>query len=547
MSGTICTSNVTSGFIDLATYDEIEKYLYGGLKATAYFVRETKKSTWFTQVPVVLQKTNGVADFGKEVSFSITRAGDYLLNTWLRVTLPSISVGFGFSVSGFEYNVSCAAMWTPNLMHNLIREATLTANDLVVNRFDNHYLDFWAAFTVSQSKAAGYNFMIGNQTSLSTPQVFIPQQSLNLPLPFFFSRDSGVALPTAALPYNDLKINLCLAPMEDLVTIFEFDGARGDPNDSFVACKNLNTTSCTVELNGNGPNSNNSSNRSLVNANLFANYAIVSNDERKRMGCGPRDVLIEQPYKFPAQDYTPDVVGGNVTYDLRFSHAVKALFFAVRNVTCRTLWSHYGTGLASVDYDRTATPADLSVGYAGMVNGEGFSYNLGLAQDNSLLKQCNRSYQYAVDQDPVAAASLLYENTSRLANMGGVDYYGQVQPYYHGGAVPNSGNMWSPLSSSTKDTLSVGGASRVGLHMYSYSLDFMCLDPMGSTNYGKLTNVSLNLVFSDAAVASHVEGWFQTQDPGKLTRMKQSYQFVCSAVANNIVRYSGGALGFPVL
>ena len=51
---TICTSNLTSGFIDLATYDEQEKYMYGGPDATAYFVRETRKSTWFTQVPVVL-------------------------------------------------------------------------------------------------------------------------------------------------------------------------------------------------------------------------------------------------------------------------------------------------------------------------------------------------------------------------------------------------------------------------------------------------------------------------------------------------------------
>jgi hypothetical protein len=44
-----CTSNLTSGFIDLATYDELEKYMYGGPDATAYFVRETRKSTWFTQ------------------------------------------------------------------------------------------------------------------------------------------------------------------------------------------------------------------------------------------------------------------------------------------------------------------------------------------------------------------------------------------------------------------------------------------------------------------------------------------------------------------
>jgi hypothetical protein len=542
MSGTICTSNVTSGFIDLATYDEIEKYLYGGLKSCAYFVRETKKSTWFTQVPVCLQKCNGAVDFGKEASFTISRAGDYLLNTWLRVTLPSISVAFSSAVS-----VSCVAMWTPNLMHNLIREATVTANDLVVNRFDNYFLDFWAAFTVPKSKAAGYNFMIGNQTALTTPQVFIPQQSLNLPLPFFFSRDSGVSLPTAALPYNDLKINLCLAPMEDLVTVFEFDGAPGAAT-SQVLCKNLNNANCVIEVNG----QTNSSARSLINSNLWANYAIVSNDERKRMGCGPRDVLIEQPYKFPAQDYIPDVVGGNVSYDLRFSHAVKALFFAVRNTTCKTLWSHYGTGPANVDYGSRAVPSDPLVGYSGQVPGEGFSYNNGRSQvlPPTLLKQCNRSYLYAVDHDPVAAASLLYENTARLANMGGLDYYGQVQPYYHGGAAPNAGNIWSPLSSVTKDSLSTGGASRVGLHMYSYSLDFLCLDPMGSTNYGKLTNVSLNLVFSDAAVASHNEGWYQPMARGNSTdgnNTIQTYQFVCSSVANNIVRYSGGALGFPVL
>ena len=219
--------------------------------------------------------------------------------------------------------------------------------------------------------------------------------------------------------------------MEDLVTIFEFNGPRGIP-DSTVSCKNLNNTNCVVELNC---NTNNSANRSLCNAHLWANYAIVSNDERKRMGCGPRDVLIEQPYKFPAQDYVPDVVGGNVSYDLRFSHAVKALFFAVRNTTCKTLWSHYGTGLANVDYGAEVPGVDIQplIGYAGNVEGEGFSYNNGRAQVNSLLKQCNKSYAYAVDQDPVAAASLLYENSARLANMGGLDYYGQVQPYYHGG------------------------------------------------------------------------------------------------------------------
>ena len=44
----IASSNLTSGFIDLATYDELDKYMYGGDESTAYFVRATQRSTWFT-------------------------------------------------------------------------------------------------------------------------------------------------------------------------------------------------------------------------------------------------------------------------------------------------------------------------------------------------------------------------------------------------------------------------------------------------------------------------------------------------------------------
>jgi len=142
--------------------------------------------------------------------------------------------------------------------------------------------------------------------------------------------------------------------------------------------------------------------------------------------------------------------------------------------------------------------------------------------------------------------------------------------------------------------------------MYSYSLDFICLDPLGSTNYGKLTNVQLNvetepnlsvcgvaqdnclvaqqvggqdndvqnqtnfgLENSAAMNMSHagiVESLFITgncnqassslKDPqtscsvgGTLNGAfcEVPYQIVLTAVNNNIIRISGGALGFPVL
>jgi len=213
----ICTSNVTSGFIDLATFDEIEKYLYGGPDATAYFVRETRKSTWFTQVPVVLSRASGSPAFNTEWSVSISRAGDYLLQTWLRLTTPSVTLAVGN-----QFGANGRLRWTRNFMHNIMRECCITFNDLVAARFDNYHLDFWAAFTVPAGKRNGYNNMIGNFDSLTGPTAAggtIPAFTLNLPLPFFYGRDSGVALPTAALPYNDMRINFSFRNWSDLLIL----------------------------------------------------------------------------------------------------------------------------------------------------------------------------------------------------------------------------------------------------------------------------------------------------------------------------------------
>ena len=454
MSVSVITSNVTSGFIDLATFDEIEKYMYGGPDATAYFVRETRKSTWFTQVPVVLSRASGTPGFNQDWSVNISRAGDYLLQTWLRLTTPEVTL---VSTSSTDLTLR----WTPNLMHNLVKECSITFNDLVAARFDHWQLDFWSAFTVPAGKQIGYLNMIGNITTLVQPTaagVKIPSATLNLPLPFFYSRDSGVALPTAALPYNEMRINFSFRNWSELLIVQSSNGTS------------IGTSPTISQIGGSEPN--------IKDCYVWANYAIVSNDERKRMACAPRDILIEQVQTAPKQTWNPSN-NPNPTYDIRFSHAIKVLFFSVRNKSCPSLWSNY----------TTTSPTVTNV----------FSIN----NPNAV--------------DPIKETSLIYENTARLSSMGS-DYFSLVNPYYNAPNIPIV----------------------TGYHEYSYSLDFICLDPMGSTNYGKLTNVSINPAASDAAINAAKAG--QTQ-----TTTGQTYDFIVTAVNNNIIRISGGALGFPVL
>jgi len=462
---TISTSNVTSGFIDLATFDEIEKYLYGGPDSTAYFVRDTRKATWFTQVPVVLSRASGNPAFGQEWSVSISRAGDYLLQTWLRVTTPEVEL-----LTGNQYQANGRIRWTRNFMHNLIRECCITFNDLVAARFDNYHLDFWSAFTVPAGKRTGYNNMIGNFDGMTAgsppgPEHKIQSNTLNLPLPFFFTRDSGVALPTAALPYNDMRISCAFREWNQLLVL---------TNSQAVDGINPHTTPTIPQDIAVAP--------VLGTTQVWANYAIVSNDERKRMACAPRDILIEQVQTAPRQTFNP-AQNKVPSFDCRFSHAIKVLFFSVRNTTTPGCWSNY----------TAASP----------VHTQGV---LDFSPDHAV--------------DPILQTSILYENTQRIATMGS-DYFSLVNPWYHAPAIP----------------------CETGYHEYSYSLDFMCCDPMGSTNYGKLTNVSM---VPEASEGAHT-GSTAAGVLGQGTDHPQSYEFIVTAIDNNIIRISGGALGFPVL
>jgi hypothetical protein len=461
----ICTSNVTSGFIDLATFDEIEKYLYGGPDATAYFVRETRKATWFTQVPVVLSRAAGSPAFGQEWSVAISRAGDYMLQTWLRLTTPHVKLSTTNTIDA-AFPGKARIRWTRNFMHNIVRECCITFNDLIASRFDNYHLDFWAAFTVPAGKRNGYNNMIGNFDDMTNPRTEIQSYTLNLPLPFFYSRDSGVALPTAALPYNEMRISFHFRDWNHLLVYENIDAnLSGTPKDYRQAIS-------SSDLENGAP--------ILGNTQVWANYAIVSNDERKRMACAPRDILVEQVQTAPRQSFTP-ATNSQQSFDIRFSHAIKVLFFAVRNSTHHSEWSNY----------LTSSPIPFS----------------------SSIK-----FTPAGAADPIQQTSLIYENTNRLAQMGS-DYFSLVNPYYHAPVIP----------------------LETGYHSYSYSLDFISLDPMGSTNYGKLTNVSIVPECSGAAK----DGANSLGLAG--ANFKQTYEFIVTAVNNNIIRVSGGALGFPVL
>ena len=509
------TSKPSSGFIDLATYGNIDNALYTGSKEGSYFfTRETRKSTWFTQIPIKLNLTAANPNFGETFEAVVSRSGDYLLNTWLRVTVPGLTVS---TVATSASENTKTINYTPNLMHNLLRRCRLTFNDMVADELYSEFFDVWAAFMIPQSKRSGYNAAIGNFSenqgpmrglsgSSSSPNSSGSSHTLYLPLPFFFSRDTSTALPTASLPYNDIKMKFSFRDWNELVCVHSVSGV---------------CTQATVsDTNGL------TSAPALKNVQVWGNYAIVNNQERKRMGCTPRDILIEQVQKVNDENnagiLSKNSINDNTEIDLRLSKPVKTLYFCARNMSSRN--SPYRSNY-STNSGPQANSTDTSFGNAGFL-----------------------SYNVSGSQDPIRQVRILYENTERMDLEG--SYFNIIQPHSHATNTPVASVHQSKCQGICSDDgftfKSVKGMGdpyenpemiglhtdlTKGYHMYSYALDSSGIQPSGSTNYDRLTNVSMVFQPSQAAVSSNAI----------------DYAIQILAVNHNILRVDKGAAGFPLL
>lgn len=389
---TTSTTAASNLFIDLATFSEQEGFLYGGPNAITWFVASVQKSNWFSYIPITIRHCAGTPDFGqRNVAASVNRSGDYVLHLWFEAIIPRIGLA---PAIGQTLNANSTIRWTRNLMHNLFEKVQITFNELAVQEFDNYWLDNNYQFRLRGSKRVGYRNMIadvfsmtqpvGPNTPLGTGGVF------SCPFPFWFCEDSGVALPIAALPFNEIKINYIFRRWQELVVINPGTtvGPSVAPTVANVFIFNDAGTATT-----NPP--------ALINPQTFAHYAVVHNDERVKMGDAPRDMLIHQIQESQLSAFKD--VTSRTSFDIRLSHAIVVFCFSAENIS----WFDIGQG----QYGREMSNYTTNYGYLG--------------------------------SDPLSYTQLLYENTPRLAN--GSNYFSLTQPYYMSTAIPEESgyHMWS--------------------------------------------------------------------------------------------------------
>lgn len=495
MASTTATVSLTTAFVDLSTYDEIECFLYGG-RSVNKFRKIIRKSSWFTVIAAQLNRCGTTGDFNTEMQAMFSRAGDYIRDCWLRVQTPLVR-----SKPGFQ------ARWTRNLGHNIIEEAYLHYNDLTVNKLTNYHMDFLHAFMCPAGKINGYENMIGNIDPLINPyeeytghpailtpgnptnptgqSVDLPSTWLNIPLPFYFCNDPSDAIIQAACPFNDVRITIKFRDWRELLLVDSLIYERP------VGSTDLSTTAVRVDQ----PTWSDvlqDTNLRLQNCQIWAHYAVIPNGDREKIADECEiDTVISQ-----IQSISPSSVGAGVTsrgIDLRFAHSIRAIYFAMRNTTIRSEWSNYSTHIP-----------------------RGVGSDTG--EDHGIVMRPTGT------ADPIARAVLQYENVDRV-NMDS-DYYTLVAPWFSAERIPE----------------------HTGYHLLSYANRLNKLEPDGSTNFARLASVNLNLVLSDTAIA-------QMADPNTAVELwspeyhatKASFDIIITASSLSVLRFQAGSAGFPVI
>jgi hypothetical protein len=401
------------------------------------------------------QVFNGAADFGRKVTATISRNGDLIHRTYLRVELPPVTV-----TAGHQFR------WLDWVGHILIKSVEI---EIGGQRIDKHYGDWlhiWNELTQTAGHQLGYANLVGNVPYLTnlvdntagSVAVPVPGEILWIPLEFWYNRNPGLALPLIALQYHEVKINIELADVKSCY--WAGTTAAGVPT------TDLSSASVSV---------------GSLNASLYVDYIYLDTDERRRFAQAAHEYLVDQ-LQFTGDESTSQQ---NNKIKMNFNHPTKEIIWVVTpddNVSDAApygkQWFNYTDA-----YDNKHTPGFLfnttAAGEVQLISSQsGGSPGIAAGGANGVFVPTS----FEGGENPIASAWITLNGHDRFSQRDG-RYFSLVQPYQHHENVPTN-----------------------GINLYSFALKPEEHQPSGTCNMSRIDNATLNLNLTANTVTKTVGG-----------------------------------------
>jgi len=334
---------MTGGELQLKAYGSENIYLNANPQIS-FFRSVFKRHTNFAMENYTLVY-NGTSSMNEQTNttftFNIKRYGDLLGPLFFVVHLPNI---YSNNAQQFRY--------IKNLGSTLIERATLYISGQKICEIQGDTINNYHRLSCNYPTNLNYNEMIGHTPAYYDPQMLDPNTGklvyrysvdgtnpsilsadLYIPIPFFFTNNSGLYLPLIGLQRSEVTITVETKRLIDLYTI------REDRKNQFLYNKRIrpsfteSTQSIYNFIKGNETST-------AFAVHLEAQYVFLDNDERQQFSSLPNEYLIQQV------QYKPYLgVVDHRIIDMYFFHPTKEMRFMLRKTDGAVNfneWTNYG-------------------------------------------------------------------------------------------------------------------------------------------------------------------------------------------------------------
>lgn len=342
-----------AGIILLGAYGRLDLYISYKPEIT-YFKIVYKRHTYFS-MEFIDQYFAITPNFGTKTSCVLFNNGDLVSDLFLNIQLPVLTKYINYPNSP-EMDSLFAIRWVDYIGFSIINSIEMQIGGKTVQKLNGDWLyiyynliGFRNPYRDLGSHESGLKKLVGHYDDVIGYTSQKNSFSLNVPIPFWFTKNPGSALPLNCINFSEVKINLELLHLSQLIiygpqyvitvkesicsfrkyeyiyqgnsvgVFFGFIPASRNLyfnliKGSFITCTNSVEIECintilnsetllitnssgafmTPNTNMNGTGISFNPNLNIINCTLSANYIFLENEERKRFYNTKQEYIIDE-------------------------------------------------------------------------------------------------------------------------------------------------------------------------------------------------------------------------------------------------------------
>lgn len=237
---------MTGGQLNLIAVGSQDIILTGNPEKTFFKTTYSKYSNFgmekyrvdFTGNPNISEQQSSV------YKFQIPRHGELLMDTYAVMDIPNIWSSF----YGNDFTHPYEFQWIEYLGCMMIEKVEIVSGGTLLQQFSGEYIKNSIERDIEHNKLNQFYSMIGHTKDIYNPanafdrnnnypnvkynlsEPSIKGKKLYVPLPFWYTHSSKMALPLVHLQYSIIEIIITIRPIKHLYTILDKNGVRKSPN-----------------------------------------------------------------------------------------------------------------------------------------------------------------------------------------------------------------------------------------------------------------------------------------------------------------------------